>query len=251
MMFAMRRMLLLALVTLAACTSPASSGVDGGGGADGGGGGDDGGTGPACTAAPADETGQATYYNADGTGSCSFDASSDFLVAAMNATDYGNAVWCGACVDVTGPNGNGHVVVRVVDKCPGCSAGSLDLSETAFGMLAPLSAGRVDISWHEVACPVTGPIAYEFQSGSSKFYTAIQIRNHRYPIAKLESVDSGGVATEIARKDYNYFVAASGLGAGPYALRVTDTRGHVLDDAAVPLAPGATSDGAAQFPTCP
>jgi len=246
----MRWVLVLVTAALCACSSPVSpSGSDGQPGGSDAGTPDDGDIGSACLAAPAAESGQATYYNADGTGNCSFDAGSDFLVAAMNATDYGDAVWCGACVDVTGPSG--HVVVRIVDQCPGCSAGSLDLSETAFGMISPLSAGRVAITWQEVDCPVTGPISYEFQSGSSQFYTAIQLRNTRYPIATLESIDGSGSATAIPRLDYNYFVASSGLGPGPYALRVTDQRGHVLDDTGIALDPGGSSPGSAQFPSCP
>ena len=120
----------LFLLMLAACGTPQlpEPSPDGGGG--GGGGGDAAQGGGSCTAPPAGESGQATYYDADGTGACSFDAGSDFLIAAMNQTDYGTATWCGGCVDVTGPNG--HVVVRIVDECPGCSQGSLDLSETAF-----------------------------------------------------------------------------------------------------------------------
>ncbi|HEY1548047.1 MAG TPA: hypothetical protein VGG28_09505, partial [Kofleriaceae bacterium] len=78
-----------------------------------------------CSAAPAAETGDGTYYDADGTGNCSFDASpNDLMVAAMNKPDYGNAAWCGACVAVTGPMGN-TITVRVVDSCPGCSHGDL------------------------------------------------------------------------------------------------------------------------------
>ncbi len=245
----MPRLVAIAALCASACSSPASpASGDAGHGSDAGTP-DDGDIGSACLAAPPAETGQATYYDADGTGNCSFDASTDFLVAAMNATDYGDAVWCGACVDVTGPSG--HVVVRIVDKCPGCAAGGLDLSETAFGMISPLSAGRVAITWQEVDCPVTGPISYEFQSGSTQFYTAIQLRNTRYPIATLESIDGNGSAQAMPRQDYNYFVAASGLGPGPYALRVTDQRGHVLDDTGIALDPGAASPGSAQFPSCP
>ena len=209
----------------------------------------DGMVGGACTAAPADETGQGTYYNADGTGNCSFDASTDFHVAAMNAADYGDAVWCGACLQVTGPSGT-STIVRVVDQCPGCAHGDLDLSQTAFGELAPLSAGRIAITWHEVACDVTGPIGYHFKTGDTQFYTPIQILNARYPIAKLE-VQQSGSYQEIPRVDYNYFVPASGLGTGPFALRTTDQRGHVVEDANIALGDGVTRDGAAQFPVCP
>jgi expansin (peptidoglycan-binding protein) len=202
-----------------------------------------------CSAIPDDEIGDGTYYDADGTGACSFDASpNDLLVAAMNAPDFDNAAWCGACLEVTGPMG--VVTVRVVDECPGCAHGDLDLSQSAFQQIAPLSAGRVSIMWHEVACPVSGPIAYHFKDGANAYWTALQIRNHRYPIAKVEA-QSGSAYTEIPRVDYNYFVDASGLGPGPYALRVTDTRGHVLNDPAVPLGDNTTTQGAAQFPSCP
>src|SRR5260370_1067863 len=78
---------------------------------------------PSCTPIPADESGNGTYYAADGTGNCSFDASpNDLMVAAMNAPDYNHAAWCGACLAVTGPNAQ-QIVVRVVDQCPGCEIG--------------------------------------------------------------------------------------------------------------------------------
>ena len=230
-------MRLLAFAVLVAC---------GGGGSTPSG--DDTGSG-SCSAIPADETGDGTYYNADGTGNCGFDASpNDLLVAAMNAVDYNNAAWCGACLAVTGPNGS--VTVRVVDQCPECKAGDLDLSPQAFQLLSPLAAGRIKITWHEVACDVSGPVAYHFKDGANAYWTAIQMRNHRYPIAKLEAMQ-GTAYDEVPRVDYNYFVQASGLGAGPYMLRVTDTRGHVLDDTGVMLGDNITENGAAQFPQCP
>jgi expansin (peptidoglycan-binding protein) len=95
-------------------------------------------------------SGQATYYDADGTGSCGFMATpSDLDVAAMNGSQY-KKTWCGQCVLVTGPSG--MVKVRIVDLCPGCAFGGLDLSKQAFGAIAALSAGRVKITWHAVSC---------------------------------------------------------------------------------------------------
>ena len=202
-----------------------------------------------CTAIPAEESGSGTYYNADGTGNCSFDASpDDLMVAAMNAADYGDATWCGACLAVTGPMGS--VTVRVVDQCPGCSHGDLDLSPQAFQMLSPLATGRIPITWHEVACTVTGPISYYFKDGSNEYWTAIQIRNARYPIATVEAQVSGAWAS-IQRLDYNYFVQASGLGPGPYSLRVTDQRGQQLDDTGIALGASVGEAGSGQFATCP
>ncbi len=231
----MRRVLIGVLVAAGACGADQAADPGGGG---------------TCTAIPAEESGDGTYYAATGAGNCSFDATPDNLdVAAMNAPDYASAAWCGGCVEVTGPKGT--VTVRIVDQCPECLKGSLDLSMEAFAKLADVSAGRVPITWHEVACNVSGPIAYHHKDGTSQYYTAIQIRNHRYPIAKLESKDAMGTWHAIPRKDYNFFVPDAALGPGPYALRVTDTRGQVVEDDAVPLMTDATVAGATQFATCP
>jgi len=226
------------LAVLCAC---GSSGTTPGGGDDVVGG--------SCSTVPADESGDGTYYDATGAGNCGFDASpNDLMVAAMNHPDYGTADWCGACLEVTGPNG--VVTVRVVDQCPECKHGDLDLSPQAFQVLSPLAAGRIPITWHEVACDVTGPIDYHFKDGANAYWTAIQIRNHRYPIATVEAMQ-GSAYTAIPRVDYNYFVQASGLGPGPYMLRVTDTRGHVVEDTGIMLGDSVTRPGASQFPSCP
>ena len=104
----------------------------------------------AGTTTAEDVQGKATYYDANGTGACGFKASTDFYVVAMNGTDY-DSDRCGTCIDVTGPKGS--VVVRITDKCPGCGAGGLDLSITAFTKIADKSDGRADVSWHPVDCP--------------------------------------------------------------------------------------------------
>ena len=244
----MQRALLALTLLVSACTSDdATTGEDAGGGEDGGGGGTDGGE--TCSGAPSSGSGEATYYDADGTGNCSFPADPTFLVAAMNTADYGTADYCGACVEVTGPRGS--VVVRIVDRCPGCAKGDLDLSQTAFEAIAPLSAGRVDISWREAPCPVSGDLSYELKSGSSQYYAAIQVRNARYRVKKFEVAAAGtGQYDEVDRVVYNYFVATQGLGKGPFDFRTTDSRGHVVEDTNIMLGDGVVRVGHAQFATC-
>jgi expansin (peptidoglycan-binding protein) len=196
-------------------------------------------------------TGEATYYDfADGSGACGFPAqtSGELLVAAMNMPMFDGSNVCGMCAHVVGPMG--EVTVRVVDLCPECPTGNLDLSPAAFMHISPLAAGRVPITWTEVPCDVTGPLVYHFKDGSNQWWTALQIRNHRHRIARVEA-NVSGAWTPIDRLDYNYFVDASGLGAGPYDLRVTDIHGNVVEDMAVPggLADADTSS-AGQFPPC-
>jgi expansin len=191
-------------------------------------------------------SGKATYYPADGSGNCGFDASpSDLMVAAANSTDYASSEACGECVSVVGPKGT--VVVRIVDSCPGCEVGQLDLSEEAFAKIADLTAGKVSISWRIVPCSVSGPVVYHFKDGSSKWWTAIQLRQTRYPIKSLEAMVSGSYQS-LARTSYNYFLASSGLGSGPYTLRVTDVVGHALVDTGIVLTADADVKGAAQLP---
>jgi expansin (peptidoglycan-binding protein) len=230
-----------------------SGGGSGGSSAGGSGGSATGGSGgsgavTACGGEPT-HSGEATYYDfADGSGNCSFDPTpNDLMVGAMNHTDYAASAACGACAHVVGPNG--EVTVRIVDRCPECPQGDIDLSPQAFEMIADLSAGRVDISWQYVPCSVSGPIAYRFKEGSNQWWTAVQLRNHRHAIAKLE-VDEGGGFVEVPRLDYNYFVDEGGMGPGPYTFRVTDVYGHELVDTGIVHQEAQIVSGAAQFPDC-
>jgi len=195
-------------------------------------------------------SGEATYYDfADGSGNCGFDKSpEDLMIGAMNHDDYADSAACGACVELTGPNG--ALTIRVVDQCPECPKGDIDLSPDAFAKIADLSAGRVPISWQYAGCAVDGPIRYHFKEGSNPYWTAVQIRNHRYAVAKLEYQSPDGSWKAVERLDYNFFVEASGMGAGPYAFRVTDVYGQVLEDSGVPFVEAGDSPGKAQFPAC-
>lgn len=192
--------------------------------------------------------GIATFYDADGSGNCSFDATpGDLDVTALGFTDYAASAMCGACMRVQGPDG--EVTVRVVDSCPGCEVGHLDLSKEAFAKIAAPEKGRIDISYQFVSCSVQGSIAYHFKDGSSKWWTAIQVLNHRLPIAKLEYQKNGQYVAP-QRADYNYFVVDDGVGDLPNGLhlRVTAVDGQTLED----VLPGTieaekTIQGAKQF----
>lgn len=194
-------------------------------------------------------SGEATYYDfADGSGNCGFPATpDDLMVGAMNAVDYAGSAVCGACVRIDGPAGS--VDVRIVDQCPECPAGDIDLSPEAFEKIAAIEQGRVPISWTYIPCAVDGPIVYHFKDGSNPWWTAVQLRNHRHAIARFEVLD-GDSWVEVPRVDYNYFVDEGGMGEGPLSFRVTDVVGNTLEDANVPLLDDADASGQAQFPGC-
>ena len=201
-----------------------------------------------CVALPA-RSGEATYYDfADGSGNCSFAATpEDLMVGAMNHTDYADSATCGTCAAITGPLGS--VEVRIVDQCPECAPGDIDLSPEAFAEIANIVDGRVAISWRQIPCPVTGPTIYKFKDGSNQWWTAVQVRNHRHQVASLE-YQSGGNWIDVERLDYNFFVAAAGMGAGPLSFRITDIHGHELVDSGIPELDDAEVSGAGQFPPC-
>ncbi|GAC1562463.1 MAG: hypothetical protein NVS3B10_19800 [Polyangiales bacterium] len=175
--------------------------------------------------------GKATYYDYSGAAgvACGFDITSDTDVTALPAGDFQGSAACGACVVVTGPKGK--VTVRVVDRCADCEPNHIDLSAQAFAKIGDPDLGHVGISYQAVPCSVTGPMSYRVKEGSSEYWTAIQVRNHRLPVAKVE-VMKDGAFTEMPRQTYNYFVDQQGVGKQPAGieLRITAFDGQVVTD---------------------
>lgn len=192
--------------------------------------------------------GEGTYYAADGSGNCSFQATpSDLNVAAMNQTDYAASAVCGSCAEITGPSGS--VRVRIVDRCPECAPGDIDLSREAFAKIAAVELGRVAIQWTFVPCEVSSGVVYHFKDGSNPWWLAVQLRNHRHPIAKFE-YQKDGTFREAQRAEYNYFVIDGGLGVGPYTFRVTDAAGQQILSQNVAFQENKDVPAAEQFPVC-
>lgn len=194
-------------------------------------------------------SGVATFYTtADGSGACLYDKNTaDTNIAALDIADWNDSAWCGACADVTTQDGSKTVRVRIVDECPDCSAGQLDLHPAAFAELAPTSEGRIPINWTFVACDVTGPVAYKYKDGSNAYWTAVQVQNSRLPIAKFESSMDGATWTEAVRQNYDYFLNAQGFGTGMVQVRITAEDGQMLEDTLPAVQASLVTAGHAQF----
>lgn len=197
-----------------------------------------GGAAPEIVAIGGSHSGEATFYDPNGNGNCSFGTSVlGRDIAALNNPDYNLAAWCGACAEVTGPKGK--ITVFIQDRCPECKSGDLDLNPEAFDKIADHAAGRVKITWNFVSCDVTGPVKYHFKEGSSAGWTAVQILNHRLPVAKFEySRDNGVTWKTVSRVEYNYFLEESGFGPNITVVRITSPTGETLED----MLPIPTSD---------
>jgi expansin (peptidoglycan-binding protein) len=180
-------------------------------------------------------SGRATHYQLAGTGNCMFPdyPGPDRMFVALNAADYGTAQLCGAHLFVQG--NRGAVTVKVIDQCPECPPGALDLSPEAFARITG-DAGVSTVRWRVVSGPAQPAIGYRIKEGSSQWWVAILAMNHRNPIRSLEA-RVGGRWVALARQDYNYFVADKGLGPGPFDLRLTDSYGEqVMSPGITPVA---------------
>jgi expansin (peptidoglycan-binding protein) len=147
--------------------------------------------------------------------------------------------------------------VEIGDLCPyqgnekWCFPGShhIDLSPDAFAFFADKMIGVLDIQWKYVPCAVTGGVAYTFKKESTQYWAEVLVSNYPYEITKLEFVNKQGAYQSVPRMSYNYFQASSGMGPGPFKLRVTDIHGSVVEDS-VPLMPGGTYHAPDNFGLC-
>lgn len=193
--------------------------------------------------------GDGTYYDGGYTGGCcNLDAiASDYYVAAINKIDYRAGNLAGAYLKVTGPNGSINVLITDTLADGEGKKGDIDLNINAFAKIEPLVTGRMPVTWEIIPLPTDKPIQYVYKPSSTEYWMEVQVRNHRYPVQKLEIKDSSGTYIELERQEYNYF-KMDNPGKGPYTFRVTDIYGHILVDENVPLSPTTAVDGKTNFP---
>jgi expansin (peptidoglycan-binding protein) len=183
-------------------------------------------TGSAACAAPAQArvAGKATFYAATGAGNCSFDKVSTPLVVALGPADYRSGAACGGYLDVTGPKGT--VRVKVVDQCPECAAGHIDLSREAFTRIANPVDGIVPVTWRTVSDPtLPGPVTVRVKEGSSAYWLALRFDNHGNALTSAE-LKVGSGFQKLQRTTFNYWIDENGAGGGPFTVRLTDATGR-------------------------
>jgi expansin (peptidoglycan-binding protein) len=206
--------------------------------------------GAACAAAPAlappvlaaigAGSGTATFYDlTSGGGNCSYvGPPADGLFVALGPSQYAAGAACGGYLDVTGPHG--RVRVKIVDQCPECATGHLDLSRTAFARIADPVAGLVSITYRPVTNPsLPAPLSVRVKEGSSRYWLAILVIDHGNPLTAVAARTGSGGWQSLHRTDYNYWLAGSGLGPGPFQVRITDNAGHQVTVPGIRLSPGA------------
>ncbi|GAB3850446.1 hypothetical protein GCM10027610_075420 [Dactylosporangium cerinum] len=177
--------------------------------------------------------GSASYYSTNRNGMCNLGAPSSDGYAAIGPAEWAGGAACGSYLAVTGPNGQ-TTMVQVVDQCPSCPAGKIDLSRAAFGRIGAVSAGIIQITYGTVRDPVLpGPLKVRAKGGSGYSSLSVVLDNHGNRLSTVE-LQAGAGWTPLQRSTDNTWTGPSGL-TGPITLRVTDTAGHQVTLAGVAL----------------
>ena len=140
-----------------------------------------------------------------------------------NVADY-----CDACILVTTATGK-SAVLRVVTY-GATTDNSIDVSPDAYALL---NAGEYprSMTWQLAECPSTGPMLYEFQTGSSEWWTSFWLRNARVPLAKVEVQSANHTQwTALDRGSDGTLTDSSGFGVGTFSIRATGIDGSTYVD---------------------
>lgn len=204
--------------------------------------------GAACAAVRAAATsGKATFYDlAGGTGNCSMRAPADDLYVALGPSEYRAAAACGGFLQVSGPKGS--VRVKVVDQCPECEPGHVDLSRKAFARIADPVQGIVPVRYRPVVDPSgQGRLSVQVKDGSSRFWVALLVDGAGNPLRTVEARTGNGAFKALQQADFNFWIGEGGAGSGPFQVRVTDDQGHQVTAKGVALRPGVTQKTSARL----
>jgi expansin (peptidoglycan-binding protein) len=138
------------------------------------------------------------------------------------------ASYCDACIFVTTEMGK-SALLRVVtygDTTPN----SIDVSPAAFAVLDSGEFPRA-MTWQFAKCNDTGPVHYEFQTGSNPFWTSLWVRNARVPLTsvQVQSRNHAGFI-DLERAGDGTVTDASGFGEGEFTIKLEGVDGQTVTD---------------------
>jgi expansin (peptidoglycan-binding protein) len=90
-------------------------------------------------------SGHATWFNV-GLGSCGQTSVDTDMIVALATPVAASGSHCGKQVHITASDGT-TAQATVMDTCPGCAAGDLDMSPALFKKFNDLGKGVFDITW--------------------------------------------------------------------------------------------------------
>ncbi|MBN1130974.1 MAG: hypothetical protein JXA71_18440 [Chitinispirillaceae bacterium] len=212
------------------------------------------------------ENGRITYYSQSPTVACDIPQSEwPQYTTALSEKHFQGGLACGATVRLM--NQGKEIQAMVVDLCPvvgneeWCSGDMthFDLGgSNAFAQLEPVVTGVKQITFQWLPTPVgDSPIKLRLKDGINAWWIAIQVINHRYPVAKLEIKDpqTGAWITGNRTRPgmWNYWqfdFTGNGLTA-PFQIRITDQYGQVIEETGTVVQEKHMWTGTKQFPLLP
>jgi expansin (peptidoglycan-binding protein) len=213
-----------------------------------------------------EQSGRITYYEQSPTVACDIPQSEwPRCTAALNESEFQGGLACGATARLR--NNGKEIEVMIVDLCPvqgneqWCSGDKphFDLGgSSTFSQLEPPLTGVKDISFEWLPTPVGDtPVKLRFKDGVNPWWVAIQVLNHRYPVAMLEIQDpqnsqwrTGNRALAGMWNYWQFDFTGNGL-APPFNIRITDQYGQVIEEKAAVVQEKYLWSGVHQFPLLP
>ncbi len=139
------------------------------------------------------------------------------------------AQYCDACIFVKTAKGKA-ALLRVVTYGD-TTQNSIDVSPQAYQLLNSGESPRT-MSWWFAKCPATGNVMYEFQTGSSEWWTSLWVRNARLPLTKVEVKSANhGSFVALERGGDGTLTDNGGFGKGAFTIRLTAIDGSTYEDA--------------------
>ncbi|KAF5022481.1 hypothetical protein F66182_5453 [Fusarium sp. NRRL 66182] len=196
-------------------------------------------------------SGTSTHYGGNvAGGNCGFvgyTIPSGLYGTAFSGSNWNTAGVCGNCIEVTGPTGR-TIKAMIVDKCPECARGHLDLFENAFSAVGGVN-GLVNTRWRSISCDITSPLVLRNKEGTSQWWFSMQVRNSNLPVTRLDvSTDGGRTWVGTTRMDYNFFENPSGFRVNTVDVRVTSSTGSTIIVRNVNMNPSTEFRAGSNFP---
>ncbi|KAL4115127.1 hypothetical protein PRIC2_014021 [Phytophthora ramorum] len=186
-------------------------------------------------------TGHGTVYGPiqPSGGNCALMSYPEYAVsnyAAINKDQWDDTMNCGRCAVVkcvdsqcVSPS-KASEIVYIIDQCPGCENGDLDLSPTVFEAITGLSYTILDIEWEFVTCPMDQKIEYCLKPGSSAYWAAIQPTNMA---AGVDSVTIDGKTASMVDSAYFFLLDGDSVATTDLShvtIQMTSVTGEVIED---------------------
>ncbi|ETM32339.1 hypothetical protein L914_20239, partial [Phytophthora nicotianae] len=169
--------------------------------------------------------------------------------AALNAEQWEETMNCGRCAEVscTDASCSGQSeIVYIMDQCPGCAYGDLDLSPDVFESITGQSYTKLSIEWKFVDCPISNNVQYCLKTGSSEFWVAVQPANC---VSGVQSLSINGQETSVIDSAYYFLIDGSGESVADLnsiSISIKGVNGEVLEET-LSLSADECTEGSKQF----